>query len=154
MHLNIGDRAPDFSLPCETGELISLSSFEKYKVVLYFYPKDLTPGCTVEAEEFKASNESFSAVNTQIIGVSRDSITKHKTFITKYDLPFPLISDSEAILCQAYGVWVEKKNYGRTYMGIERATFFIDENRTILNIWRKVKVKGHVSQVLENVIAS
>ena len=147
--LEIGQKAPNFSLPNENGDLISLNDFKGRKLVLYFYPKDSTPGCTTEAKGFTALVADFEAANTVILGASKDSIKRHQNFINKQDLKINLLSDEEGVLCEAYTVWVLKKLYGREYMGIERATFLIDEDGMIQNIWRKVKVKGHVDAVLE-----
>ena len=118
-------------------------------MVLYFYPKDDTPGCTKEACGFQESLPNFSKLDAAIIGVSKDSITRHKNFKSKYGLNFTLGSDEDGSVCESYGVWKEKKNYGRTYMGIERSTFLIDGKGVIRNVWRKVKVNGHVDEVLE-----
>lgn len=147
----IQDNAPDFSLPTNGGKNISLSELKGKKVVLYFYPKDDTPGCTTEANDFKAHIEEFKKENAVVIGVSKDSVTCHDRFVAKYDLPFMLISDEELVLCKAYGVWKEKSMYGKKYMGIERSTFLIDEQGKITNIWNKVKVTGHVKEVLKAV---
>lgn len=147
--LEVGQKAPDFSLPDENGDIISLNDFKGCKLVLYFYPKDSTPGCTIEAKGFSALKKDFRVTGTTILGVSKDSLKRHQNFIAKQALTINLISDEEGILCEAYTVWVLKKLYGREYMGIERATFLIDERGVIQNIWRKVKVKGHVDAVLE-----
>jgi len=147
--LEISQKAPDFSLPNENGDIISLSDFKGKKLVLYFYPKDSTPGCTTEAKDFTARKQDFDIAGTVILGASKDSIKRHQNFINKQDLKINLISDEEGILCEAYGVWILKKLYGREYMGIERATFLIDGEGIIRNIWRKVKIKGHVNAALE-----
>ncbi|MCF8473764.1 MAG: thioredoxin-dependent thiol peroxidase [Emcibacter sp.] len=149
--LTIGHKAPDFTLPNEKGEIISLRDFKGKKLVLYFYPKDSTPGCTTEARDFSSHKNDFAAENAVILGASKDNIKRHQNFITKQDLTISLISDEEGVLCEAYGVWILKKLYGREYMGIERATFLIDENGIIKNIWHKVKVKGHAEEVLQAV---
>jgi len=151
--LEPGQVAPEFSLPGNNGKTLSLSDYAGKPLVLYFYPKDNTPGCTTEAQDFTATLGDFQAQGAEIVGVSRDSVKKHENFIAKYDLGIDLISDEEGSLCEAYGVWVEKKNYGRTYMGIERSTFLIDADGKISRIWRKVRVKGHVAEVLEAVQA-
>lgn len=148
MSLDIGDKAPDFDLPTDGGKTLKLSSLRGKKVVLYFYPKDSTPGCTTEAEGFRDAIKTFAKAGTEIVGVSKDSVKRHDNFKSKLALPFPLVSDTEGTACEAYEVWVEKKNYGRTYMGIERSTFLIDEAGKIAQIWRKVRVKGHVDTVL------
>lgn len=149
----IGETAPDFNLPCDGGETVSLSDFKGKKVVLYFYPKDDTPGCTKEAIGFTESVDDFAALDTVILGVSKDSVTKHEKFVGKYDLKIALLSDEEGDVCERYGTWVEKSMYGKTYMGIERATFLIDAEGKIAQIWRKVKVPGHVDAVREAVSA-
>ncbi|MFC7050642.1 thioredoxin-dependent thiol peroxidase [Emcibacter nanhaiensis] len=146
--LEVGQKAPDFSLPDETGDTVSLSDFQGKNVVLYFYPKDSTPGCTTEAKDFTSLIDQFDAANTVVLGASRDSIKRHQNFIAKQDLKVKLLSDEEGTLCEDYTVWVLKKLYGREYMGIERATFLIDGEGVIRNIWRKVKVKGHAEEVL------
>jgi len=145
--LQIGDAAPDFTLPTDGNGEIILSSLKGQKVVIYFYPKDDTPGCTKESCGFSEALPAFNALNTTIIGISKDSVTKHDKFKAKYDLQFPLASDENGTTCEDYGVWKEKNMYGKTYMGIERSTFLIDENGKISAIWRKVKVPGHVEAV-------
>lgn len=150
-NLDTGSKAPDFSLPASGDTHISLSDYKGQKLVLYFYPKDNTPGCTKESCGFNESLNDFNSINTAVLGVSKDSLKSHEKFINKYDLKFPLVSDEEGTMCEDYGVWVEKSMYGRTYMGIQRATFLIDENGVIEHIWPKVKVPGHVEDVL-NVI--
>ena len=147
--IEIGQQAPDFSLPNEAGEMVSRDDFKGRKLVLYFYPKDSTPGCTTEARGFTALTSEFDAAGTVVLGASKDSQKRHQNFIAKQELSISLLSDEEGVLCEAYTVWVLKKLYGREYMGIERATFLIDEAGIIRNIWRKVKVKGHVDAVLE-----
>ena len=142
--------APDFTAINQDGESVSLAQFrDKKNVVLYFYPKDDTPGCTKEACGFRDSLPDFSKVNADVIGVSRDTVAKHDKFKAKYDLPFTLASDEDGKVCEAYGTWVEKNMYGRKYMGIERSTFLIDEKGKVQRVWRKVKVPGHVEEVLE-----
>ena len=118
-------------------------------MVLYFYPRDDTPGCTREAQEFTEALPEFAAARVEIVGVSKDTAVKHDKFRAKYGLPFTLVSDAESDICERYGVWVEKKNYGKTYMGIERATFLIDPEGRVARVWRKVKIPGHVDAVLE-----
>ena len=140
---------PDFSLPATGGKTFTLSALKGRKVVVYFYPKDDTPGCTVEAKDFRDHIKEFEKAGAAVIGVSKDSVKSHDKFQEKYCLPFPLASDEDGSVCDAYGVWVEKSMYGKTYMGIERATFLIDQSGVIRNIWRKVKVDGHVKEVLE-----
>lgn len=153
MTLQVGAKAPIFSLPGNDGQTIDLADYTGKKVVLYFYPKDDTPGCTTEAKDFTASISAFTAENTVVIGMSKDTAAKHDKFIAKHELSLLLASDEDGTTIEEYGVWVEKNMYGRKYMGIERATFLIDENGLIQNIWRKVKVKGHVDKVLDAVKA-
>lgn len=147
--LQIGDKAPNFSVEGDGGSQISLSDYAGKNVVLYFYPKDDTPGCTKEAIGFSEVKDKFEALNCAIIGVSKDTAAKHDKFIAKHDLKVSLAADIEGEICEKYGVWVEKKMYGKTYMGIERATFLIGSDQTLKQIWRKVRVKGHVGAVLE-----
>ncbi len=148
MSLQIGDKAPDFSMPTDGGGTISLAALKGRPVVLYFYPRDDTPGCTTEACGFRDAMPDFAGIDAAIIGVSRDSVAKHDKFKAKYELPFTLGADENGAVTEAYGVWVEKSMYGRKSMGIERSTFLIDGNGVIRGIWRKVKVKGHVDEVL------
>ncbi|MAL79920.1 MAG: thioredoxin-dependent thiol peroxidase [Sneathiella sp.] len=149
----IGDKAPDFTMPTDGEGDISLASLKGKNVVLYFYPKDNTPGCTTEAIDFSAKIKEFDKAGTVVVGVSRDSVKKHANFREKHDLHVILGADEDGSVCEAYGVWVEKMNYGRKYMGIERSTFLIDGKGVIRNVWRKVKVKGHADAVLEAVQA-
>ncbi|MGB0907207.1 MAG: thioredoxin-dependent thiol peroxidase [Maricaulaceae bacterium] len=151
MSLAIGDKAPDFSMPRDGGETISLIDFAGRYLVLYFYPKDDTPGCTTEAIEFSARKGDFKTLNALILGVSKDKVAKHDKFIAKHDLTIPLGSDEEGDMIERYGVWVEKNMYGKKYMGIERSTFLIGPDGNIAQIWRKVRVKGHVEAVLNAV---
>ncbi|MCF4164514.1 peroxiredoxin [Zavarzinia compransoris] len=144
-----GDMAPDFTLPTGGGGEVSLAGLSGRKVVLYFYPKDDTPGCTTEAKDFTAMAADFEAAGTTVVGVSRDSIAAHDKFTRKHELSVVLGADTDGTVTEAYGVWVEKMNYGKTYMGIERATFLIDATGRIARVWRKVKVKGHAEAVLE-----
>ncbi|MDX8353351.1 thioredoxin-dependent thiol peroxidase [Cognatiyoonia sp. IB215182] len=150
-HPNVGDTAPEINLPRDGGEMVNLSDFAGKKVVLYFYPKDDTPGCTKEAIGFTEAVDAFAAEGTVILGVSKDSVKKHDKFVAKHELKIALLSDEEGDVCERYGTWVEKKMYGKTYMGIERATFLIGEDGKIAQVWRKVKVPGHVDAVLEAV---
>ena len=147
--LKIGDTAPSFSLPANGDRTVSLSDYAKRKLVIYFYPKDNTPGCTTEAIDFTAAVKDFDKANTDIVGVSADSVKKHDNFIEKHNLGITLLSDEQQDMLNAYGVWVEKSMYGRNFMGIERATFLVGTDGKIEQIWRKVKVKGHVDAVLE-----
>lgn len=142
----------DFELPTISNEKVKLSDFRGKKVILYFYPKDMTPGCTTQACLFKENKKSFDLHNTIILGVSTDSIDRHKKFIEKYDLPFLLLSDEDASVCKQYDVWKLKKNFGKEYMGIERSTFLINEEGFIEKEWRKVKVKDHIEEVLNYLI--
>ena len=146
--ISIGDNAPQFNLSTNGGGQFSLADAAGKYLILYFYPKDDTPGCTKEAIGFSESSASFDAQNAMVVGVSRDTVKKHDKFVGKYDLRIPLISDAEGGLCEAFGTWVEKSMYGKTYMGIERATFLISPDGKVLHIWRKVKVRGHVEEVL------
>lgn len=151
--LSIGDIAPDFTLPRDGGETVTLSALRGGPVVLYFYPRDDTPGCTTEAKDFTAMGAEFATAGAKVVGVSKDTVAKHGKFIAKHDLGVTLVSDAESDICERYGVWVEKNMYGKKSMGIERATFLIDANGQIAQIWRKVKVKGHAEAVLDAVRA-
>jgi peroxiredoxin Q/BCP len=146
-----GDKAPDFNLPRDGGGTVSLKEFKGKPVVLYFYPKDDTPGCTIEAKDFSAQASAFKKAGAIVIGVSKDSVKRHDNFKAKYDLNLILASDEDGKALADYGVWVEKMNYGRKYMGIERSTFLIDAKGAIAKAWRKVKVKGHADEVLSSV---
>lgn len=143
-----GQKAPDFSLPADDGSTVSLADLAGKKIVLYFYPKDDTPGCTVEAIAFSAQKAAFEAANAVVLGVSKDSIKAHCKFRDKHNLTVRLLSDETGGMLEAYGVWVEKSQYGRTYMGIARTTFLIDEKGTVAKVWPKVKVDGHADDVL------
>lgn len=147
--LAVGDIAPDFDLPSDQDPSVSLTSFAGKTVVLYFYPRDDTSGCTKEAIGFTEKSKDFAQANAVVLGVSKDTVTKHGKFREKYKLGVHLLSDAESDLCERYGVWVEKKMYGKTHMGIERATFLIGPDGKIARIWRKVKVPGHVDAVLD-----
>lgn len=149
MSISVGQPAPDFILPASTGETLSLSAFKGHKLIIYFYPKDDTSGCTLEAQDFQTLLSEFQNASIHVIGVSPDSLKKHGNFCNKHGLTFPLLSDEEKTMLSAYGVWVEKSMYGRKYMGVERTTFLIDSNGVIARIWPKVKVKGHAQEVLE-----
>ena len=144
-----GDTAPDFTLPRNGGGDLTLSALRPGKVVLYFYPKDDTPGCTKEAIGFTEHGPAFADAGVTVIGVSKDSVAKHDKFVAKHDLGVILVSDAEGDVCERYGTWVEKAMYGKKYMGIERTTFLIDGEGRIARIWQKVKVPGHVEEVLE-----
>lgn len=148
VELKVGQKAPDFTLPSDTGEKISLKDFRGKKVVLYFYPKDDTPGCTKEACSFRDNINQILERQAVVIGVSADSIESHKKFKEKYNLNFPLLSDEKHRVLEKYGVWKERSLYGKKFMGTERTTFIIDENGRIAHIFRKVKVDGHTEEVL------
>ncbi len=146
--LEVGTKAPEFTLPDKDGNPVSLSDFLGKKVVLYFYPKDNTPGCTKQACAFAASYEGFKAKNVAVIGVSKDSVTSHQKFAAKYDLPFLLLSDPELQAIQAYGVWQEKKLYGKVSMGVVRSTYLIDEQGVIARVMPKVKPDTNAADIL------
>jgi len=149
MSVEVGDKAPDFTLPSDGGGKVSLKALKGKAVVLYFYPKDDTSGCTAESCAFRDALPNFSKVKAAIVGISRDSVASHDKFKAKYGLTFPLASDEDGTVCEAYGTWVEKSMYGRKYMGVERSTFLIDAKGVVRNAWRKVKVPGHAEEVLE-----
>lgn len=147
--LQSGDLSPDFSLNNQNGNAVTLSSLlHSSSVVLYFYPKDLTSGCTKEAQDFRDYYSDFQNLNCQIIGISKDSAKTHQKFIDHHCLPFPLLTDPDGKVCEMFDVWAQKSMYGRTYFGIERSTFFIDRKGIIKKSWRKVKVPGHVQEIL------
>lgn len=146
--LKAGDKAPSFSLPSDNGEVVSLKDFKGKTVVLYFYPKDMTPGCTQEACDFRDASTKLKKSKAVIIGVSKDSVERHNKFSQKYELNFPLLSDGSGEICEAYGVWKEKSLYGKKFMGIERTTFIINPQGKIEKVFNKVKVKGHSEEVL------
>ncbi|HLK99421.1 MAG TPA: thioredoxin-dependent thiol peroxidase [Myxococcaceae bacterium] len=145
---SVGSKAPDFQLPDHTGKTVSLSQLAGKNVVLYFYPKDDTPGCTREACNFRDEHSALTKAGAVVLGVSPDGATSHQKFATKYSLPFPLLSDTEHKVADAYGVWGEKSLYGRKFIGLTRATFLIDAQGQVKQVWPKVKVDGHVAQVL------
>jgi peroxiredoxin Q/BCP len=149
MVLKVGDKAPAFTLPATGGAPISLEGLRGKKAILYFYPKDDTPGCTSEAIAFQGLKGEFAKAGAEIIGISADSIASHDKFARKHNLDFALASDEEKAMLEAYGVWVEKSMYGKKYMGIERTTVLIDREGRIAKIWPKVKVPGHAEEVLE-----
>ncbi|KPF67110.1 hypothetical protein IP69_14000 [Bosea sp. AAP35] len=148
MALQDGDQAPEFTLARDGGGTVSLADFKGRKLVLYAYPKDDTPGCTQEAIAFNGLREEFAAADTAIVGISPDPVKSHDKFKAKHGLDFALVADEAQVALQAYGIWVEKSMYGRSYMGVERTTFLIDRDGTIARIWRKVKVPGHAAEVL------
>ncbi len=143
-----GDIAPDFTLPRNGGDPVTLSALRPAKVVLYFYPKDDTPGCTLEAQDFTARAADFAAAGTTVIGISKDSVKAHEKFCAKHDLSVILVSDENGSTCEDYGVWGEKSMYGKTFLGITRATFLIDATGRVVQVWPKVSVKGHADEVL------
>jgi peroxiredoxin Q/BCP len=150
-YIKIGEVAPDFVLSNKDGNEIKLSDYKGKKVVLYFYPKDDTPGCTTEACDFRDHVKNFSDKNVVILGVSKDSGMSHMNFATKYELPYELLSDTEGVVCELYGIWQLKKNYGREYMGIVRTTYVIDEKGLVEKVYQVSRVSGHVEQVLEEI---
>jgi thioredoxin-dependent peroxiredoxin len=149
MTIEIGQAAPDFEVSANNGERVKLSDFKGKHIVLYFYPKDMTPGCTTQACDFRDKYQSFADLNAVILGVSPDPQEKHQKFIKKHDLPFLLLVDDEHKVAELYDVWKLKKTFGKEYMGIERSTFVIDKDGKLVKEWRKVKVKGHVEEALE-----
>jgi peroxiredoxin Q/BCP len=151
--IEIGQPAPEVSLPRDGGETVTLTDIKPKVVVLYFYPKDDTPGCTKEAIAFTALREEFEASGAIVFGISKDPVKKHDKFVAKYELQIPLLSDEDGDVCERYGTWVEKNMYGKKYMGIERTTVLIDGTGTLAQIWRKVKVPGHAEAVLDAVRA-
>jgi len=151
MSLEIGDQAPDFTLPANNGKTITLSDFKGQNVVLFFYPKDDTSGCTKECIAFSEYKEKFENLNVKLIGLSKDSVTSHDKFINKHNLTIDLVSDEECKTLEAYGSWVEKSMYGRKYMGADRSTFIINAEGKLASIYRKVKVKDHADKVLAEI---
>lgn len=144
-----GQPAPDFTLASDEGSDVTLSDLRGRKVILYFYPKDDTPGCTTEACEFRDSLPRFDGLETLVLGVSPDSVESHRKFRDKFDLTFPLLADEDHAVAEAYGVWKEKNMYGRKYMGVERSTFLIGEDGNVVDFWRKVKPKGHAERLAD-----
>jgi peroxiredoxin Q/BCP len=144
-----GKKAPDFTAATDGGGKLKLSDLRGKPVVLYFYPKDDTSGCTAEACGFRDQAAAFKKLKAQVIGISKDSVASHDKFKKKYDLNFPLVSDADGKICEKYGTWIEKSMYGRKYMGIERATFLIDKAGVVAKAWHKVKVPGHVAEVAD-----
>lgn len=145
----VGQKVPDIAVLNQDGEKVSLTDFKGKNMVLYFYPKDMTPGCTTESCDFRDYHPEFEKLNTVVIGVSPDDITSHQKFIAKHNLPFTLLADTEQALAKHFDVWKLKKNFGKEYMGIERSTFVINTEGEIVKEWRNVKVKGHVEEVLQ-----
>jgi len=146
-----GSKAPDFTLPSDAGGDVRLSALRGKKVVLYFYPKDDTPGCTIQACDFRDATPAFEKLDAVVLGVSADSVGSHAKFRSKFGLTFPLLADEDHAVCEAYGVWKERSMYGRKFMGIERSTFLIDPKGTVAEVWRNVKPKGH-AEMLEEVL--
>ena len=149
MSVELGSKAPDFTLPTDGGGSVKLSELKGKKVVLYFYPKDDTSGCTAEACGFRDSFPDYTGADAVVVGISKDSIVSHEKFKQKHNLPFILASDAGNNVCEKYGTWVEKSMYGRKYMGIERCTFLLDREGVVRGVWHKVKVPGHVAEVLK-----
>ncbi|MFC6687939.1 peroxiredoxin [Jhaorihella thermophila] len=150
---DVNDIAPDFTLPRAGGGDVTLSALRGRPVVLFFYPRDDTPGCTKESIGFSEHLQSFAEAGAQVFGISKDTLARHEKFAAKHGLAVPLLSDAESHVCEDYGVWKEKVNYGKRYMGIERSTFLIDGDGRIARVWRKVRVPGHVEEVLQAVRA-
>ena len=147
--LKLGDKLPVFSIPNQNGEAVSNSNLKGFWTVLYFYPKDNTPGCTQEACDFRDANHTLKEIGCRVLGISKDSSKSHTGFISKYALPFDLLSDGTGELCEKFGVWVEKSMYGKKYFGIQRATFLVNPVGEIAHIWEKVSVKNHANDVLK-----
>ncbi|QJD84779.1 thioredoxin-dependent thiol peroxidase [Cohnella herbarum] len=151
--LQIGLPVPDFELPATNGKTVRLSDYRGRKVILYFYPKDMTPACTQQSCDFRDASPTFKKTKAVVLGVSTDELKRHYKFIEKYELPFLLLADPEHRVCELFGVWQEKKLYGKTYMGIVRSTFLIDEQGLLSQEWRNIKVKGHVDNVKKALLA-
>jgi peroxiredoxin Q/BCP len=147
----VGKKAPAFNLTADSGEKVRLSSLAGSPVIVYFYPKDDTPGCTIEAQEFRDAQADFKKAGAHVFGVSPDGVESHCKFVNKFDLNFALLADEDHGVCEKYGVWVEKNNYGRKYMGVQRATFLINVAGKIAQVWPKVKPAGHAAEVLKAV---
>ncbi|WP_425045462.1 thioredoxin-dependent thiol peroxidase [Primorskyibacter sp. S87] len=147
--LDITNTAPDFTLPRDGGGEVTLSDLRGSPVVLFFYPRDDTPGCTIESIGFSELLQDFAAKGVQVYGISKDTVKSHDKFVAKHNLTTPLLSDADGDVCERFGVWIEKNMYGRKFMGIDRTTFLIDADGKIAHVWRKVKVEGHVDEVLE-----
>ncbi|MBB71862.1 MAG: peroxiredoxin [Legionellales bacterium] len=149
--VTIGKKAPDFTLESTSGETVQLKQLRGRNVVLYFYPRDNTPGCTTESQDFAANYKKFQKLEAEVFGISRDTIASHHKFKDKFDFPFELLSDNDETVCNLYGVMKQKNMYGKKVWGIERSTFIIDKDGKLVHEWRKVKVPGHVDEVLETV---
>lgn len=149
MTVTVGEKAPDFTLQNQDGKNVTLSQYKGKNIVLYFYPKDMTPGCTTQACDFRDEYSEFEKLNTVVLGVSPDPIERHQKFIEKHGLPFPLLADTENEVAKLYDVWKLKKMFGNEFYGIERSTFIIDAEGIVRKEWRKVKVKGHIEETLE-----
>lgn len=149
--LEVGDIVPEFNLPSDMGEDFLINEFKGKNIVIYFYPKDDTPGCTIEAKDFTCKIDEFEKANTIIVGISKDSINKHEKFRSKYELKHQLLSDLDGKICEMFNCWVEKSMYGKKYMGIARKTFLIDASGVIVKIWPNVKIPGHVDDVLSSI---
>jgi len=154
MNIEIGQLAPDFTLQASNGQTVELSDFRGSNVLLYFYPKDMTPACTTQACDLRDQTAQFNGRNTVILGISMDTVAYHQKFIAKYNLPFLLLADEDHRIAELYQVWQLKKLYGKEYMGIERSTFLIDPKGILLKEWRKVRVKGHVEEALLHIPVS
>lgn len=149
VEVQVGQQVPDFRLPATGGEEVALSDFKGKNVVIYFYPKDMTPGCTTEACDFRNAHSAFKDVNAVVLGISPDDLKSHDKFIAKHDLPFLLLADEDHQVAEMFGVWKPKKMFGKEFLGVERSTFVIDKEGKLIEEWRKVKVDGHVEEVLE-----
>ncbi|WP_240414688.1 thioredoxin-dependent thiol peroxidase [Paenibacillus periandrae] len=147
--LEVGQKVPDFTLPSSSGELVSPRQYLGKKLIIYFYPADLTPSCSQESCDFRDANGAFDALNATVLGISPNDLKSHHKFIAKYNLPFELLSDPDHKVCELFGVWQLKKLYGKEYMGVVRSTFLIDEQGVLVKEWRKVKIKNHVTEVLQ-----
>lgn len=153
MTLSVGDKYPDLTLPANGGRDVGFKDFKDKKLVVYFYPKDNTPGCTQEGQDFRDLYSQFAKAGADIVGISKDSVKSHDNFVAKYDFPFTLLSDKDGAACDAFGAIVEKSMYGKKYMGIDRCTWLFDGKGKLKQVWRGVKVKGHAAEVLEAVQA-
>jgi peroxiredoxin Q/BCP len=153
MTLSVGDKIPDITLPANGGRTVSFKDYKGKKLVVYFYPKDNTPGCTQEGQDYRDLYKQYVKAGADIVGISKDSVKSHDNFVAKFEFPFTLLADTEGAACDAFGAIVEKSMYGRKYMGIDRCTWLFDEKGKLRQVWRGVKVKGHASEVLEAVKA-